>query len=154
MGRHREQARLRGPWLQWLRIGQAAFRVLSRPHTTRLKLTVDGVTYRLRTPSLTITVNAVDDVEGRLFARPVLDGGKLFAYAVRRPAALDLIRVFLRLAWGRPRDDALLVLQGTHIRVQGAGASLRVLVDGEERLLTSPLDFTIDPAALRVFAPA
>jgi diacylglycerol kinase family enzyme len=154
MGRHRERARLDGPWRQWLKIGRAAWRVLSHPHTPRLNLTVDGVTYRLRTPSLTVTVNAVDDVEGRLFARPVLDGGKLCAYAVRRPAARDLIRVFLRLAWGRPRDDALLVLQGTRIRVSGTGASLRLLVDGEERLLASPLDFTLAPGALRVLAPA
>jgi diacylglycerol kinase family enzyme len=154
MGRHREQARADGPWRQWLKIGRAAWRVLSRPHSQRLTLTVDGVPHRLRTPSLTITVNAVDDVQGRLFARPVLDGGRLFAYAVRRPAARDVIRVFLRLAWGRPRDAALLVLDGTAMRVEGAGACLRLLVDGEERLLASPVDFSVAQGALCVFGPS
>lgn len=154
LGRHREQARLHGPWMQWLKTGRAAWRVLARPRPERLWLTVDGVTRKLRTTSLTITVNPVEDIEGRLFARGQLDGGLLCAYAVHRPTALDLLRVFVRLALGRPRDPALLVLQGTAMRVAGAGASLRVLVDGEERLFKSPVDFSIRPGALLVFAPA
>jgi diacylglycerol kinase family enzyme len=154
MGRHREQARLDGSWLQWLRIARAGVRVLGRPRSIRLSLTVDGKTHKLRTPSLTITVNTVDDVQGRYFARAHLDGGRLVAYAVQRPAMLDLLRVFIRLAFGHPKDRALLVLQGTTMRIDSASAALRVLVDGEERLLATPLTFTIDPKAFQVFSPA
>ena len=154
LGRHREQARQDGPWLQWLKIGRAALRVLARPRPLRLTLTVDGKPYRLRTPSLTITVNPLDDVQGRYFARSRLDGGRLCAYAVQRPAMLDLLRVFVRLALGRPKDPALLVLEGTAMRVNAATAALRVLVDGEERLLATPVDFTLEAQAFRVFVPA
>jgi diacylglycerol kinase family enzyme len=153
MGRLREQARLRGPWRQWPAFARAAFRLLWRPRALRLTLTVDGKAYKLRTPSLTITVNPVEDVQGRLFARAALDGGQLVAYVVQRPRVVDLLRVFVRLALGRARDPALLVLKGTAMRIASAGEALLVLVDGEERLLSSPADFAIRPRALRVFAP-
>jgi diacylglycerol kinase family enzyme len=66
---------------------------------------------------------------------------------------LALVRSFVRMARGRPRDPALLVLEGTAMRIEGGPSALHVLVDGEERLMTTPFDLTIRPRALRVFAP-
>jgi diacylglycerol kinase family enzyme len=154
MGRHRERARLSKSWRQWLRIGRAAAKIMMRPRSLRLTLTVDGTATRVKTSSLTITLNPMEDVHGRLFARTHLDGGKLCAYIVKRPGVTALLRVFVRLALGRPTDPALLVLEGTRIDIDSASAALRVLVDGEERLLRTPLTFTVRPGALRVFAPA
>ena len=154
MGRHRERARLSGSWRQWLKIGRAAAKIMMRPRSLRLTLTVDGQVTRVKTSSLTITLNPMEDVHGRLFARTHLDGGTLCAYVVKRPGLTALLRVFVRLALGRPTDPALLVLEGTAITVDSASAALRVLVDGEERLLRTPLSFTLRPRALRVFAPA
>jgi diacylglycerol kinase family enzyme len=154
MGRHREQARLAGPWRQWLQIARAAAHVLARPRSMRLTLTVDGKAYSLRTPSITITVNPVEDVHGRLFARARLDGGSLVAYAMKRPSLVGILRVFVRLALGRPRDPALLVLEGTDMRIDAPTPALRILIDGEERLMPTPLAFSIRPRALTVFAPA
>ncbi len=153
MGRHREQARMHGSWRQWLKIGRAAAHVLSRPRPLRGTLTVDGKPTKLKTNSLTITLNPVEDLRGRLFARGHLDAGTLCAYIVRRPNLFYLLRVFVRLALGRPHDTALLVLQGTEMTIDCPQAALRVLVDGEERLLQTPLTFSLRPRALRVFAP-
>jgi diacylglycerol kinase family enzyme len=154
MGRHREQARLRGPWRQWPGIVRAAAKILSRPRSLRLELSVDGQRHRLKTPSVTITVNPMEDVQGRFFARAHLDGGRLYAYVVHRPGLVDLLRVFVRLALGRPKDPALLVLDGMVITIASASAAIRTLVDGEERLLQTPLTFSVRPKALRVFVPA
>jgi diacylglycerol kinase family enzyme len=101
-----------------------------------------------------MTVNPMEDVHGRLFARGHLDGGRLYAYIVRRPGVVDLLRVFVRIALGRPKDPALLVLDGTEFTLTSASAAVRILVDGEERLLQTPLTFKVRPKALRVFAPA
>ncbi len=154
LGHHRETSRHAGPWRQWVGFARAAFRTLRRRHSQRLTLTVDGAVHTIKTPSLTITVNPVDDDHGRMFARSHLDGGKLCAYVIRRHTMLDLVRVMLRLAAGNTRDPALLVLEGTAITIDAPTPALLVLIDGEERLLATPLRFTIRPRSLRVFAPA
>jgi diacylglycerol kinase family enzyme len=154
LGHHRETNRRAGPWRQWVGFARAAFRTLRRRRSQRLTITVDGAVHTIRTPSLTITVNPVDDGRGRLFARSRLDGGKLCAYVIRRHTMLDLVRVMLRIAAGNTRDPALLVLEGTAITIEAPTPALLVLIDGEERLLAAPLSFTIKPGALRVFAPA
>jgi diacylglycerol kinase family enzyme len=154
LGHHRESSRHAGPWRQWVGFARAAFRMLRRRRSQRLTLTVDGATHRIKTPSLTITVNPVDDDHGRIFARSRLDGGRLCAYVIRRHTMLDLVRVILRLAAGNTRDSALLVLEGTSITIEAPTPALLVLIDGEERLLPTPLHVTIQPRGLRVFAPA
>jgi diacylglycerol kinase family enzyme len=153
LGHHRETNRHAGPWRQWLGFARAAFRTLRRRRSQRLTLTIDGVTRKVKTPSLTITVNPVNDDHGRIFARSRLDGGKLCAYVIRHHTLVDLLRVTARLAAGNTRDPALLVLEGTTITIDAATPALLVLIDGEERLLSTPLTFTIQPRALRVFAP-
>lgn len=155
LGRHREQARARGgKLLQWPLFLRALVRGLRRPAALSAVLMVDGVAHRLRTPALTITVNELNDTEGHLFGRTRLDAGELCAYIVRRRRAWDIIRAFWRLALGEPRSSALKVLRGREMRLASPGAvSLRVMIDGEERLLKSPVQFSIRPGALRVFAP-
>ncbi len=154
LGRHREQARMHGRMRRAWRMARAALRIVATPRRLRLSLTVDGVAHALKTSALTITLNALEDGQGRLFARPALDGGTLVAYAVCRPSVFALVRSFVRMARGRPRDPALLVLEGRTMRIEARVGALHVLVDGEERLMATPFDLRIAPGALRVFAPA
>jgi diacylglycerol kinase family enzyme len=154
LGRHREQARMAGRVRRVLRMARAALRIVARPRRLRLTLSVDGVAHAVKTSALTITLNALADGQGRLFARPALDGGTLVAYVVRRPSAFALVRSFVRMAIGRPRDPSLLVLQGSAMRIEAKTGALHMLVDGEERLMSTPFDLTIQKRALRVFAPA
>jgi diacylglycerol kinase family enzyme len=154
LGRHREQARLHGRVRRFLRLARAAVRIVGTPRRLRLRLIVDGTVYKLKTSALTITLNPLEDGQGRMFGRAVLDGGKLVAYAVCRPSVFALVRSFVRMARGRPRDPALLVREGTAMRIESTLGALHVLVDGEERLMTTPFDLTVKPRALRVFAPA
>ena len=153
MGRHREQARRLGWFWQWPRILRAAVFVLWRARHRRLVLIVDRQPHALRTPSLTITLGALDDAGGRLFGRSRLDAGVLCAYAVRRRPALDLLRVAWRLARGQARDPALSVYSGRVFEVRGGAEVLHVMVDGEVQVMPLPVTFAVRPGALTVLAP-
>lgn len=153
MGRHREQARRHGWFWQWPRILRAAVFVLWKARHQRLVLIVDGQPLALRTPSLTITLGALDDASGHLFGRSKLDSGVLCAYVVRRRSALDLLRVAWRLARGQERDPALTVISGQEFEVRCGAPVLHVMVDGEVQVMQSPVTFTLRPGALTVLAP-
>jgi diacylglycerol kinase family enzyme len=154
LARHREQARHRGRWGQWLGFGRAALKALLTRTPLRLVLTVDGVRTKLRTSSLTITVNRLDDRTGRLFGRSRLDGGELCAYALRRRSTLDLIGLLVTMLRGKTPDRGIDFFSGQTMSVRAVDAALRVLVDGEEHLMPSPVSFSVRPGALTVLAPA
>ncbi len=159
IGHHRELARRRGSGpLAWLRVARAAWRAARRDRALHLILRIDGREMRVRTPSLTITVNALDDTTGRAFGRSVLDGGRLCAYVLARRRPWDLARLAWHLATGTVRDPALRRLDGQSIEVRARGAAgsaaLRVLIDGEEHLLAPPLRFTLRAQVLGVIAPS
>jgi diacylglycerol kinase family enzyme len=155
IGHHRERARRHGAGLgPWLRLARAAWRVLRRDRPRRMVLRVDGRATAVRTSSLTITVGALDDAAGRSFGRTVLDGGRLCAYVLQQRTAWGLLRLAWRLATGRVRDPALRRLDGQEIEVTAAAGALRVLIDGEEHLMPSPLSFSLRRRALAVIAPA
>lgn len=153
LGHHREEARKRGPVRQWLTLLPAAWRVLRRRRTERFTLVVDGAARGIRTSALTIVVNRLDDAAGHLFGRTTLDGGELVAYAARQRGALGLVRALWQMAVGRPTQATLTCTAGRRMTVSTGAEAIRVLVDGEERLLPNPLVFQIRPGALRVVAP-
>ncbi len=156
LGHHREEARRRGNGLAgWLYFARAFLRAVRRHRALTLRVTVAGKTQILRTPSLTITVNALNDETGQIFARDRLDGGMLCVYAVRHRSAMDLLRLLFNTLRGRiASDPSVTVLRGPTVRIETSTAALRVLIDGEERLLHTPLQARIMPRALRVIAPA
>jgi diacylglycerol kinase family enzyme len=154
LGRHREQARRHGRFGQWMQFARAAVLVLRRPRSLRLTMTVDGVPHSLRTRSLTITLGALADSTGRMFGRASLDEGVLWAYGVRRAGIFGLLRVFWRLARGRPRDPALAVFAGRDITLDAPGGRLHIMIDGEVQLLATPIHLTVRPRSLTVLVPA
>lgn len=151
LARHREQGRAAGGGIGgWLRFAFAAWRAVRDRRRLHVVAEIDGRRVRLRTPALTVTVNALDDRSGRTFGRTRLDGGELVIYVVRGgllPAALRLLR------GGVSHNPRVAVLRGRRIVLHSRRRALRVLLDGEERLLASPLRFTIKPAALQVIVP-
>ena len=156
LSRHREAGRERGNGvLAWARFALAAMRALAVNRSMRLGLRVDGVQRQVRTPSLTITVNRLEDDSGRLFGRSCLDGGRLAVYLVHRNSALAQAGLLLRTAWhGNLRTPQIEVIDAGEVEVQSRHAAIHVLVDGELRLLKPPLRYTIRPAALRVIGAA
>lgn len=155
IGRHREAARQRGGGLlSRLRIVLAALRTALRDRARHYTLRIDGKTARVRTASLTVTVGELDDATGRLFGRMRLDSGMFTIYILEPSGPLALLRFGARLLRGKPASDpALKVLRARELQVHRSRAALRLLVDGEERLLPPPLRFRLRPHALTVLAP-
>ncbi len=155
LSRHREAGRERGNGpLAWAAFAWAALRALVRNRSMRLVLRHDGAERTVRTPSLTVTVNRLDDESGRIFGRSCLDGGRLAVYVVRRDSVAGQLRLLLRTAWsGSMRAPQIEVIDTDAIEISNRHAAIHVLVDGERRLLRPPLRYTIRPGALRVMAP-
>jgi diacylglycerol kinase family enzyme len=154
LSRYREEGRQRGNGLRaWAGFGWAAGRALLQNHSLRMSLRCNGQVLKIRTPSLTITVNALDDGAGHLFGRSVLDGGELVLYVVRRGSVLGQARLLLRtMLTGNLHAPEIDMIRTSEVVVSSRHAALHVLVDGELRLLKPPLRYTIKPRALTVLA--
>ena len=148
LGRFREAERTSR--LGWLRFGWAALRATRRYVSPSMSLTVDGAASALRTPSLTITVNALDDRSGRLFGRSRLDAGVLASYAVERPHWRLLPSLLSGLLRGRPGAEIVTERVGSTIVVELRRAGVPVMNDGERSVLRPPLRYASRPGALRV----
>jgi diacylglycerol kinase family enzyme len=134
LGRYREAIRRRRA--TWLRFGMAAVRAALRFRIRRMVLEVGGAPVPVRSPSVTITVNALDDRSGRLFGRSRLDGGTLAAYVVRRRLTGMI---------GEHRAASM--------TVRSSAAGMHVMNDGERMILAPPLRYEVRPGALMVMAP-
>jgi diacylglycerol kinase family enzyme len=140
--------------LAWAGFGKAALRALTQNRSMHVVLRANGRVMRLRTPSITVTVNRLDDDTARLFGRSDLSGGELGVYVVRRSSALRQLWVLLRtLQTGRLRRPEIEFFATRSLQVGFRSAATHVLIDGEMRLIKPPLRYEIRPNALLVVAP-
>lgn len=156
LGRHREAGRQAGGgWRSWLRLIRAGLRAWRRRRAQRLTFVCNGRRIKVRSPSVTITVNALDDAAGRRFGRSTLDGGELCIYIVRHTTRWRLLRILAHaLTAGTLRDSGITMLRTDALTIWSRTRALHVLLDGEMHLLAPPLHYRIRPGALRVIAPA
>jgi diacylglycerol kinase family enzyme len=156
LGRHREAGRRRGNGvLGWAGFASAALRALYQNRSMRVSLTTDdGRVLSRRTPSITVTVNRLDDHTARIFARDSLTAGELGVYVVHRQTMARQIWMLLRTVLsGHLRDPDIEFFTVSRLDVNAAPAAMHVLVDGELRLIRPPLRYEIKPGALAVIAP-
>ena len=156
LSRHRENGRQQGNGLfAWARFATASFRALRRNSHLRVTLLCNGETIRIRSPSITITVNKLDDEGGHLFSRSCLDGGMLAIYIVRPNSPWRHVALLLRTAFtGTLKMPEVLIIHTEEAELHTRSNALHVLVDGELRLLEPPLRYTIHHRALHVIAPS
>jgi diacylglycerol kinase family enzyme len=155
LSRHREAGRQRGNGVvAWAGFMAAAVRALGRNRSMRVVMRLDGLVIQRRSPSITVTVNRLNDESGRLFGRADLSGGELGVYIVRRASAARQVWLLLRtLLTGRLREPDVEVFFAKRVEVQSRAAAMHVLLDGELRLLKPPLRYEIVKDALRVIVP-
>jgi diacylglycerol kinase family enzyme len=155
LSRHREAGRQRGNGAAaWAGFASAAFRALGRNRSMRVVLRLDGQVLQRRSPSITVTVNRLNDASGRLFGRDDLSGGELAVYIVPRASAWSQVWLLLRtVLTGRLREPDVEILVTKQLEVQSGAAAMHVLLDGELRLLTPPLRYSIAANALNVVVP-
>jgi len=155
LSRHRETGRQRGNGaVAWAGFASAAMRALGRNRSMRVVMRLDGQVIQRRSPSITVTVNRLNDASGRLFGRDDLSGGVLVVYIVPRASVLRQAWLLLRtVLTGRLRAPDVEIFVTKQLEVQSAAAAMHVLLDGELRLLTPPLHYSIAANALNVIVP-
>ncbi|HEX8416562.1 MAG TPA: diacylglycerol kinase family protein [Methylobacterium sp.] len=154
MARHREARRGQMAPLDYLRMGLGLLRHMGRYPRLTVAGLVDGRAERLRVRTLAIVNNDYDEAPGRVLARSRVDGGDLTLYVFRTLSAARVLRLGLGFALGSwrhlPGVERRVV---TELTIAARRRSLRVMNDGEVRLIASPLRYRIRPRALRVIGP-
>ncbi|WP_158807258.1 diacylglycerol kinase family protein [Beijerinckia sp. L45] len=154
MAKHREAQRggvdLRG----MARFAGGLLRHLGRYPKLDVTATIDGQERRWRFRLLAVVNNDFVERPGNLLVREPLDGGKLTVYLLEHLSLWSMARLGVGFAvgdWHRlpglqrfPADD--LVIDSRH-------RALRVMNDGEVRLIDAPLRYRSRPQALVVLVP-
>jgi len=87
-------------------------------------------------------------------SRASLTGGQLAIYVMKASARLSLLRLGLEvMTRGVDQTPELDLLRVTESKVETRRRRLQVALDGEVRVLASPLEYRSRPGALRVLAP-
>lgn len=150
----RERERRSMSPLAWWRLAVAAVKSLYRYPPLHVAVDLGKGPVQIRTHALAIADNAFDDGFGHFMARSRLDQGELVLYFVRDLSVWRLGRLAAGMAVGGWKNDPNLETHHVkRIRVASRRRLLRVMNDGEVRLLAPPLDYRVLPGALNVVLP-
>lgn len=156
MARHREGRRGRrlGP-LGLLRLVLATLRHLGPYPRLRSTVTLGGRRERVRLRLLCVVNNDYAEAPGKILERERVDGGRLTLYIARRLPPWRLARLALGFATGTWRGvPGLERHEASGLAISAGRRALRVMNDGEIRLIASPLRYRLRPRALTVIVPA
>ena len=134
----------------------AGLRTLARFHHHRLSLTVNGGhSETIETPLLFVGNNDYRLDLGGAGKRDSISDARLCVIMMRRMGRAGFFAAMLRALAGRSRPGDMIKLDDVQtLHVASRRSSLTVSTDGETYRLTPPLDYRIEPAALRVIVPA
>lgn len=154
LAERRERNRLNMGVLGWWRQAIAGLKSMYRYPAMRIGLDLGEGPVTIRSKAIVVADNAYDEGFGHVLTRSRLDRGELTLYATRRLSAWPLIRLSIRMALGRWTHDV--DLETHHVKeltVTSRRKLLRVMNDGETRLIRPPLKYRILPKALKVLRP-
>jgi diacylglycerol kinase family enzyme len=140
---------------KWTALVIACAKILRHHRGTIVTITSGDSIRTVRTPFLFVGNNEYD-VDGlRLGGRARLDAGRLFVYLAPRLHAADLPKLLALAVTRRARDgEALESFSAGELQVETPRhRRLRVALDGEVALMTTPLRYRMRAAALRVLVP-
>lgn len=155
VARHRELLRGRriGP-LGLMRLMLATLRHLGPYPRLRATVSVGGARERLALRMLCVVNNDYAEGFGKILERDRVDGGGLTLYIARRLPPWRLARLALGFAAGHWRAvPGLERHEGVGLAISAGRRALRVMNDGELRLIASPLRYRLRPRALTVLVP-
>ncbi|MCY1644123.1 diacylglycerol/lipid kinase family protein [Methylorubrum sp. SL192] len=155
MVRHREAFRGRRLGIPaLLRLSAAVLRHLGPYPRLSAVLSAGGRRTRLRVRLLAVVNNDYAEGPGKILERSQVDGGELTLYIARRLSPWRLARLALGFGLGRWRDEPGLERRAAaRFVVSARRRALRVMNDGEVRLIAPPLRYRLMPRALTVIVP-
>lgn len=133
----------------------AMLAVLQRPSLIELRLELgDSRVQDCRSPFVFIGNNRYEMEGFEIGTRARLDEGLLDVYTTRRCTTGGLLGLALRALFGRLRQaDDFMEASVRSLRVESPRRRLLVAIDGEVRMMDTPLEFRIRPGALQVMVP-
>jgi diacylglycerol kinase family enzyme len=150
--REKQQRRLgRGKWPAAL---WATIAALRRYPFLHVQLTAGSKQHARRTPFVFIGNNEYSMRGLSIGGRASLSRGKLSLYMAQRPGRLGLLRFAWRALWGRlAQERDFDVMLSDKFDIETRHRHLRVAIDGEVTIMTTPLRYRIRPGALTVLVP-
>jgi diacylglycerol kinase family enzyme len=150
----REALRTKG-YRKWPAFAIAGARLIRRYRGITVRVTSDQETRTFRTPFLFVGNNEYTADGIKLGGRTSLCDGRLFAYVAPRLHGRDLPRLLLSaLARGTADGQGLERFSTVALDVETPHARrIRVSLDGEVAIMTTPLHYRIRCAALNVLVP-
>lgn len=154
LAERRERNRMHMGVIGWWKQVIAGLKSMYRYPAMRIGLDLGDGPVTIRSKAIVVADNAYDEGFGHVLTRSRLDRGELTLYATRRLSAWPLVRLSIRMALGRWTHDA--DLETHHVKeltVTSRRKLLRVMNDGETRLIAPPLKYRVLPKALKVLRP-
>ena len=155
MAEHREAQRGAASLRGTVRFVAGLTRHLWRYPRLPVTIAADGEASRRRVHMLVVVNNDFVEKPGKILVRDPVDGGHLTLYVAERLTAWRILRLASGVAvgaWHRlPGLDRRVV---TNLRIETGHAALRVMNDGEIRLIEAPLHYTLHPRALAIIVPS
>jgi diacylglycerol kinase family enzyme len=141
-------------WSKWPAAIWATIKALARYRRLHILVSTGEKHIARKTPIVFVGNNEYELDGIRVPSRSSLTGGRLCVYIPHPTGRVKLLWFSLRALVGRPRTgedfDAMLVRE---CRITSRHHLLRISIDGEVVRLAPPLDFEIQPGALRVMTP-
>jgi len=154
LAERRERNRLNMGVIGWWKQAIAGLKSMYRYPAMRIGLDLGDGPVTIRSKAIVVADNAYDEGFGQVLTRSRLDRGLLTLYATRRLSAWPLVRLSIRMALGRWTHDVDLETHHVaELTVTSRRKLVRVMNDGETRLMAPPLRYRILPKALKVLRP-
>lgn len=154
LARERERSRGRMTVWSWARLIARAVRMMVRYPRLRMSIDFGAGPKAVKATTLTVSNNLYDGGFRAPFKRSRLDQDVLGVYIARHKSVWSLLRFGAEILtgdWVRDRDLESAVVEA--LTVDAKPRRLRITMDGELRLMTTPLVFRIRPTALTVLVP-
>lgn len=155
LARTREKLREVSGWIKWPKVLLQTFTLMRKYPRLDIRCDALGQIRRFRTRTLIVSNNLLSDTQGIMPERDTLSAGTLGIYAVRETSRWVLFRVVARMLSGTWQDDTSLAIIATPAAKLSLNRPrpLTVMNDGEPVQLHTPLNYSIQPRALRVLSP-
>ena len=139
---------------KWIAALWASLAVLRRRPFVDVRIHVGDEAVVRRTPFVFVGNNEYRMRGLGGVSRASLTGGQLAIYVMKASERLSLLRLGLEvMTRGVDQVPELDLLRVTESKVETRRRRLQVALDGEVRVLASPLEYRSRPAALRILAP-
>lgn len=131
---------------------------LDRIHQRKVRIVIDGKVCRTRTSALVISNNEYSPQDewnaAENFKRPSLQDGKLGVYSAAPRTLWDRVRLLMCLQTGSwHRDPVIREWKGREVRLETRHAEELISLDGEAQTMATPLNFRVEPGALKFIVP-